>query len=232
MALAPPPVADMMRAIVERGITPENVEALTQLTTLYERMEDRRAESQFAQAFMELQAAIPRIEANKPVPDKNGNVKYHFAPYEEIMEKVRPVLQQHGFSVSFSSEFDGPRVVQFCTLHHVGGHKRTNRFAVRVGSGPPGSSEAQGDGAASTYAKRFALCDALNIVIEKDLEGDARLEGDSVTAEQARTLRALVEETKSDKAKFLRYAGAESFETIQASRFDRLLSELERKQRQ
>jgi len=215
---AAPNIAGMLQAVIEKGVTGENVKALESLVTLYERMEARDAEKAFAQAFNALQSEMPRIQAKKPVHCKNGDLKYKFAPFEEIMEQVRPLLLKHGFSVSFSMRFGDGRLTEICTLQHVGGHSKSNEFAVRIGSGPPGASESQADGAAATYAKRFALCNALNVIVEAD--DDARVEGGSVTAEQADELERRVALTNSNKAAFLKLAGAQTYREIKAGKYE------------
>lgn len=222
-----PSVGQMLQSMCDRGVSEANVAAFAQLVALKERMEDRQAEREFAKAFAALQADIPSVNATKAVPGSNNSVRFKFAPYEDIMESVRPLLVRHGFSVSFDTEFKDGRVHQKCTLMHVGGHSRTNTFMARIGSGPPGSSDAQADGAAATYAKRFALCAALNIVIEHDT--DARSEGKPLTAEQAKTLKELVAETKSDEKVFLLYAGAPSYEEIGSARYQELYNALLKK---
>lgn len=214
------PVAQMLQAICEKGVTQENVGALEKMLGLYERMQDRDAERQFAVAFAALQAEMPAIQAVRAVPAKDGTLKYKYAPYEDIMEQARPMLLKHGFTVRFSTDVQEGRVIQECTLQHIGGHKVSNRFGARIGNGPPGSSDAQGDGAAATYAKRFALCAALNIVIERD--SDARAEGAPITADQAAYLREQVRETGSNEGAFLRIAGVETFEEIGADNYELL----------
>lgn len=228
----PPSVAMMLQAVVEKGVTAENVGALEKLVDLYERMEIRDAEKQFAAAFVALQGDMPPIEAVKAVPNTNGSTRYKFAPYEEIMDKVRPVLQKHGFTLSFSSEFKDDRVIQACTLQHVGGHKRTNQSMARVGKGPPGSSEAQGDGAASTYAKRYALCDCLNIVVEHDSDGrnqDAKQLGAPISRDEVQYLREQVQETGSNEAIFLQMAGVKTYEEIGQAIYPMLVRQLNMK---
>jgi hypothetical protein len=200
-----PTVGEMLGAVIEKGITAENVTAIKKLVGLYERMQDKEAEKAFAAAFVGLQAEMPAIKAVKPVPNKDGSVRYRYAPYEEIMEQVAPLLKKHGFTLTFSTEYVELRLVKTCTLQHVGGHKASNSFAVRVGSGPPCSTETQADGAAATYAKRAALCDCLNIVIEHD--NDARAEGSPITDEQAEELQRRVIETESNEVAFLKFCG-------------------------
>lgn len=229
-----PSVGMMLQAVIEKGVTAENVGAMEKLVDLYNRTEDRNAEKAFNSAFVALQAEMPKVHATKAVPNNDGSVRYKFAPYEDIMHQVQPFLLKHGFTVSFSSRFEGTRIIMACTLRHTAGHKQVNEFAARVGSGPPKANESQADGAASTYAKRFALCDALNIVVSH-IDSDARLEGDHITKEQAEELERRVKMLNRDVKKFLAFAGgAESFETIRAAMYDtcdEMLTKAERQAR-
>lgn len=223
-----PTVAEILAAVVERGVTTENVSAVKEVVALYERMEAKKAEREFAASFVALQAEMGNVRAVKAVPNNDGGVRYTFAPFEEIMATVKPLLEKHGFTVTFSTDYAEGRIIKECTLQHIGGHSRSNKFAARVGKGPPGASDTQADGAASTYAKRFALCDALVIVIDKD--SDARLEGGSITPEQAEELMHRVQMTNSDRARFLAFAGAKCFEEIPSAKYDTLDAFLRRKE--
>ncbi len=222
------PVA-MMRSMIKSGISAENVAAFTELVKLSEHMEDRKAAKDFAVAFNDLQAEMPKVQAVSAVPNNDGTVRYMFCPYEELMRQVAPFLHKHGFSITFSNRFDEGRLVSICTLTHVSGHSKTNEFTVRIGKGPPGSSESQADGAAGTYAKRFALISALNIVVEKD--SDARIVGGKISKGQADSLRQRVASTGSDQALFLKFAQAATFEDISESMYDVLDASLKKKER-
>lgn len=230
---APPSVALMLsetlRSIQSGQITEQSVKVLEGMMGLYERNEKYQGEKDFAAALVALQGETIRVVATKKVDAKSdGTCRYKFAPYEEIMAAVQPMLTRHGFSITFDAviEGEGQRLTSICTLTHSGGHTRTNRFAVRFGK-PPGSSEAQGDMSTKSYAKRGALCDALNIAIDHD--DDARMKGAPVTAEQAKGLREMVRDTNSDETKFLEHAGADSFEKIDENRYDELRDMLARK---
>lgn len=225
-----PTVAEILKAVVEKGVTEANVGAVKEIVALFERVEEKNAEKAFAAAFVKLQSEMRKVKATREVPNKDGSVRYTFAAFEEIMAEVGPKLEEHGFTVSFSTDFDDKRLIKICTLTHVGGHSKQNKFAVRIGHGPPGSTETQADGAASTYAKRFALCDALNILVEKD--SDARAEGGPITADQAEELARRVAETNSDKEKFLKFAGAKTFAEIASEKYPILDDHLRKKEQQ
>lgn len=227
-----PSTGAMLQAIIDRGITAESVAVVERLVALKERQEQRDAEKAFARAFVALQADMAPVQAIKAVPNRDGTTRFMYAPFEHIMAQVRPLLQRHGFTITFSADIRDDRVVQTCTLQHIDGHKQSTVFMAKIGSGPPQSSGAQADGAASTYAKRQALCSALNIVVEHDTDGmDARDEGKPISFEQAQTLREMVKETRSDEAAFLKFAGATSYEEIGSARYDQLFHALQTKMR-
>lgn len=223
---AAPTVADMLSAVIEKGVTQDNAAAIEKLVGLYERMEARNAEKQFAEAFVALQADLPVIVASSVIPNRG---KYE--RYEDVMRVVGPLLVKHGFTVSFSMDFREGRVLETCTLRHVGGHSQSNSFAVRTSG--KADSETQADCKAATTAKRNALLNCLNIIIRQDAlldeDADASLEGAFLSPEQALYLREKVRETKSDEKAFLQFAGASKFEEIASSKYDRLLAALNRK---
>ncbi len=181
--LAPTDTMSLLTGLVQSGNAKDNVEVLGKLLEYRRAEEDRQAEKDFNVAFIALQrdVAAAKIRATKTVPDKHGNPKFSFAPFDEIMHTVQPLADKHGIGITFSTRvIDGTplRIAVTCKLRHIGGHSESNEFPARIGSGPPGCSETQVDGAASTYAKRFALCQMLNILIEgidTDASTDARV---------------------------------------------------------
>ncbi len=223
------PIAAMFQAVIEKGVTAENAAAIEKLCDLHLKLEAMAASKQFAAAKAQLQSDLRNVQATKAVPDRSGNVKYLFAPFESVMRAIQPRLAPHGFALSFDQELiEGTplRLVSVCTLSHIGGHSESTRFAVRIGSGPPGANESQADGAASTYAKRYALCNMFNIVIDR-MDDDGRLEGDTITAEQADDLRNRLKATGRDEARFLKFAGAATFEEIRSAKLPELNRALE-----
>lgn len=229
-----PSVALMLQGMLERGVTGESVETLGKLMDLYERSQDRQAKRDFAAAFAAMQSEMPKVQATRVVKNKDGSVRYTFAPYEDIMEQARPFLMKHGFSIKFDSRIEETRIVAICKLIHVSGYSEENSFACRIGSGPPGSSESQADGSADSYAKRFALSNALNVVVEH-IDDDARLSSAPVDFDTAKALRARVEllkkSTSFDEEQFFKLAGAQTYEAIPQSKYDLLDDTLFAKER-
>lgn len=224
------PIGPMLEAITHGGVTTDNAAALEKMMDLYLKVEAVNARKAFAEAKAALQADIPHIVATKPVPNRDGSIRYCYAPYQSIMREVEPFLAKHGFSISFGQKVEEKRLTAICTLTHIGGHEACNEFAVRVGQGPPSSSEAQADGAASTYAKRFALCNCLNITVDMP-DDDARRQGDVITAAQAADLERRLKAVNGNVESFLRLADAESFTDIRSDKYAMLDAALTKKAR-
>lgn len=231
-ALVPAPepsVALMLQKVIEGGITADNVAALEKMCDLYERMEAKRAEKDFAAAFNALMAEMPKIQATKPVPNNDGTTRYKFAPLDEIDRQLRPVALKHGFSYSFAEgEYDAGRVTKICTVQHSSGHKRSHSFTVRV-SAPPKSNDSQADASTHSYAKRGALCDSFGIIVDHD--DDARMIGKPIGSALGDELEARVKGLRMNEGAFLRFAGAANYESIPDDRFDALDAMLTRKER-
>lgn len=225
----------LLRGVIQAGITSDTVAVMKDLLAMNERIEERDAEKQYNIAFVKLQSETGKIEATKAVhnsEDKGGGVRYYFAPFEEIMDKVQPLLTHHGFGIEFDSEVAEGRLLAICTLSHVAGHSRSSRFAVRY-SKPPGSSDAQGDMSTLSYAKRGALCSRLNIRIG-GMDDDARIEDDTdgatINFKQAAELMEWAEELNADIPAMLKWAGADTFENIPEIKYAGLVALLKKKE--
>lgn len=208
----------IIEKIVESGIGPQQIEVLERMMVLKYKEDDRNAEKDFIAAFAALQREIPHIKATYAVPTANGGVKFRGAHLIDIMRQVEPLLADHGFSIMFESassagDAESRTVSQTCVLMHVGGHSKKSTSCVRVGG--RFDSSAQMDAGAYTTAKRLAVCDLLNIHVDRS---DVAILGDFITADQAAELKARCEAIGGDKAKFLSFAQAESFEAIRTAK--------------
>lgn len=225
---AEPSVALMLQEVIRGGITTDNVAALEKMCDLYERMEARKAERDFANDFNALMSEVPRINATKPVPNNDGTVRYKFAPLSEIDKQLRPLALKHGFTYSFAEgEHAEGRITKVCIVQHSSGHKRENQFTVRI-SAPPKSTDSQADGSTHSYAKRGALCDAFGIIVDND--DDSRMVGKPIGKALAEDLQARVKACGADGEAFLKFAGAANYEGISDDRFDALDAMLKRKE--
>lgn len=221
-----PSTGELLRAVIDRGVTAESVAVVERLVALKERQEERDAEKAFNSAFVALQQELPVIVAKTVIPNRG---KYE--RFEDLCSVVNPLLVKHGFSIAFSQDAKDNRVIETCHLRHMSGHSQANSFAVRVGRA---DSETQADCKAATTAKRLALCNALNIVIRQDRdqnEDDATHEGAFIAPDKVQYLRERLAEVGGNEAAFLAIAGASKFEEICEGSYPVLVRTLEAKAR-
>lgn len=234
MQLSPqnePSIGEVLMQVIKIGVTPDKMDVMERMFAIKERQDDKNAEKAFIAAFAELQKEIPHIKATYEVPTKSGGVKFRGAHLIDIMRQVEPLLAKHGFSIMFesaSSSVEGSTrtVSQTCVLMHVGGHSKKSTSCVRVGGNA--DSSAQADAGAYTTAKRLAVCDMLNIHVDRS---DVAILGDFITPEQAAELEARVKATNSNAVRFLALAQAESFATIRVAKLGTLDKALREKEK-
>lgn len=201
-----------------------NVENLEKLMDLQERYEDRQAIRAFNAALANFQDEVPRINR-----DKKGGHNIMYAPLDTIMKTIQPFLSKHGLSVRFSTKFfeNAQYIEAICTVSHKDGHAEQSTITVPVDSKMVANSS-QKMGSANSYAKRYALANALNLAFTED-DDDAAGLYETVTEDQATEIEDLIKETKSDRAAFLKWAGVSSVDDIPQKHYKSAVSTLRRK---
>ena len=193
------PMELISRLAGEEGFDPAKLE---KLMDLQERWEDRKARRSFNDAMASFQEEAPRITKSK---EGAHNIRY--APLDDIMKQIQPALTANGLAVRFSTEFiDRETLKAVCIVSHRDGHTEESEIVVPIDSKQVANSS-QKMGWANSYAKRYALSNALNLAFtEGDDDGVALYE--TINEDQAIVIRDLLDETKSDVEAFLKYAGA------------------------
>lgn len=215
-----PTPAHMLQVALEKGASMEQLE---KLLALQERWEANEARKAFAAAMAAFRAEAPVISKNAEVDftnKSNNRTQYKHASLDHITAKVNPILGRHGLTYSWVTEQENGTVTVHCDLMHVMGHReRVTLTGPRDESGNKNSI--QSIGSACTYLQRYTLVSALGLSTGgQDDDGagsDAVLE--VITDEQATKVKALLAETNSDEAAFLKMMKCESIEHIPAAKY-------------
>lgn len=162
---APSPAVTMFERLAKDPSV--DVEKLERLIAMQERVLAHQAEAAFNVDFAEMQAEIPTIQKK----GRGDGGKWMFARQEDIVEAVRPILQRHGFSLSFRTEWPSAKSVKVVgILTHRDGHARHSEFMADADQ--TGSKNAiQALGSSVTYGRRYTTCDLLNIATSTDDDG-------------------------------------------------------------
>lgn len=227
-----PPVvsqADAMISMIERASSNPNVDLdkLERLLEMQEKIMARNAKAAYAAAFADMQGAIPEIEERGK---GHGNITY--ALWEDVNEKIRPVLAQHGFGLSFKTGRTSDKITVTGILSHREGH--SEETTMELPADQSGSKNAvQAVGSSTSYGKRYVAMALLNLTsrlpVDRDDDGAAAGRGDAITADQATALRALIDETGTGADAFCKYFEISSVPELPSGKFDRAIKALEKK---
>lgn len=98
----------------------------------------------------------------------NPHFKSKYAPLNEILNEVRPILAKYGLSVMQSPSADGDKVSVVTLLMHESGEWLESCPLALKADKPT----AQGAGSAITYGRRYSLSAVLGISSEDDDDGN------------------------------------------------------------
>lgn len=232
LATTDPTPMQLLRALIdgasEKGIDPAQLRELMQLQRDWQA---DRAREAFADAMAEFQGRCPQIVKRRGVSlTGGGRADYKYASLDDIMRIVQPILSDCGVSVSFSASISENGMIDVtCTLRR-GIHAEPHTMSVPAPA-QMRVNDTQKVGAALSYAKRYALCAALNIqVVDEDT--DAVGLGEKVNEKQAATIRDLIQESGADEAGFLEWmkVGRDGrVEDIPASKYNMAVAALKKK---
>lgn len=139
------------------------VETMEKLFDLRAKVKTEQAKEQFVSALSNFQAQCPIIEKKKKVLNKDGKaVRYMYAPIDSIVEQIRKSLADNGLSYRWNVENSSNMVNVTCVITHTLGHSESSSFGVPI---DPDSymTSPQKYASASTFARRYSLCNALGI---------------------------------------------------------------------
>lgn len=210
-----------------------DVDKLERLMGMYERLEARKAEGEFARAMNAAQSEIRRVAADA----NNSQTRSKYATYAKLDSALRPVYAKHGFSLSFDTgEPPAELVVRVvCYVMHESGHTRTYHVDMPAdGKGAKGGdvmTKTHATGSAMSYGMRYLLKMIFNVAVgEEDDDGNGA--GDAlprISEDQVQTIEALIDEVGADRHKFLRYWKVNSVSDIAEQAYEDVVKSLERK---
>lgn len=231
---------EMATELVERPVTDLTLESVGHLITssdidpdrmkglldVYERMQANQAAEDFGNAIAAFQAKCPQIKKERSI-DLGGGKGPQYASLDDIMRVITPLLAEAGLGVSYSASLtDNGSMRVLCNVRK-GRHVETTEITLAVPS-QMRVNDTQRMGAALSYAKRYALCAALNIIVT-DEDSDANGLAQTITEEQIATLKELIESTDTDIKRFLKWLAVERLADIPAAQYLTAIYELNRK---
>ncbi|MFW4681558.1 ERF family protein [Pseudomonas aeruginosa] len=149
--------ATVLQVIQKAASDPScDIEKLERLMAMHERMQAKQAEQQYTEALAAMQQELPAIAERG---DANG--RYSYALWEDINERLKPILAKHGFALTFRTPRNEKGVEVEGVLSHRGGHsERTSMLLPADTSG--NKSAVQAVASSVSYGKRYTAGALLN----------------------------------------------------------------------
>ena len=205
--------------VIERAASNKDVdvEKLQKLLDMQERIMAKNAEMAFNSAMAEMQAELPIITERGEIR-VSGVLRSKYARFEDINEAVKPILQKHGFAMTFKTDTTTVCKVTGILVHRAGHREQTDMTLPYDVSGS--KNNVQAIGSSVSYGKRYVMEALLNLTSRgedddgkktsgpvPDADGKAKLEAcgslnalqtawKALSKEQRATLSAAKDECK------------------------------------
>ncbi|MDX1117062.1 ERF family protein [Sinorhizobium medicae] len=229
-APAPVPAVSESAAIIQvierAAMNPSvDIDKMERLLQMQERIMERQAKASYMAALAEMQPDLPEIPENGK---GHGNIKY--ALWEDINELIKPVLGEHGFSLSFRTGQADGKIIVTGVLSHRDGH--SEETTMHLPTDTSGSKNAvQAVGSSTSYGKRYTAQALLNLTSRGD-DDDGKAAGVKlISEEQRRELETIISKAEIDVAGFCAWAEVDSLAAISAANFGKAKQALEAKAR-
>lgn len=133
------------------------VEALERLLAMRRELKAEQAKEEFDLAMAAFQAQCPTIEKTKQ------GYNYKYADLTAIVEQVKQLLSDNGFSYTFDTDEVENAMIIYCKVKHIGGHVETSKATIHRET-KTNMNASQQSGAQMTYGKRYAFTNAFGIL--------------------------------------------------------------------
>jgi hypothetical protein len=153
----------LIQRAIDKGVPLEQME---RLLAMRRELKAEWAKEQFFAALSSFQRDCPVIgkESSVDFQNKAGRrTHYKYASLDQIVGKVKDILEKWGFSYVIKSEQTVDQVRSICIAHHRDGHQEETSFAIPIDH-ESYMNEAQKVASALTYSKRYAFCNAFGIM--------------------------------------------------------------------
>lgn len=207
LAIDRPQEQDKFLALIEKVIVNKDVDAdkLKVLVELQIQLEDRQAEQRFNAAMIDARNDVQGIGWDRV----NPHTKSNYASYPAIDKKLRPIMEAHGFAVTFGAQpSDQPNMmIMYADVLHAAGHTKRYPLPMPIDNkGPQGNSgvmtgpQAVGNG--TSYGMRYLVKMIFNIpmLVDKD-DNDGNAISTTITEAQVKELRKLFDKLSEPRQK-------------------------------
>jgi len=213
-------------AVISRAASDPSTDVtkMERLMAMYQAIEAKRAETEFHAAFADMQDKLPTIAEHGKVEGR-----YSYAKWEHINTAIKPILTEHGFALSFRTDFSDGIAITGVLSHRAGHSERTTIKLPPDKSG--GKPDVQAVASSVSYGKRYTAGALLNLTSHGEDDDAYAAAVEYISDEQLAKLREWLDSTESNEAKFLKFLKVESLDKLPAKSYETALSALKAKEK-
>ena len=220
-----------MQMALNKDVDLTKVEKMLELQQKWEAMEAQKA---YTQAMAAFKKNPPKITKDKKVGYENRDgsaTGYSYASLGNVTNTINTGLAKHGLSAGWKTVQEGAGITVICTITHKLGHSECTSLsglADNFGKKNP----IQALGSTITYLERYTLL-ALTGLATHDQDDDGKesaIPAEYINDKQQTIIIDLIASTETELDEFLKYAKAESIESIPAKNYKTILAALKLKE--
>jgi ERF superfamily len=222
--------ATSLLQVIERAARDPSIDIdkMERLLQMQERIVSRQAQVAYADALARLQPRLPRIGERGEIKNNAGGVQSRYALWEDIVEKIVPVMAEEGFSLSFRISMPDKLICVTGVLTHKMGHREETTLPLPADTS--GSKNAvQAVASSVSYGKRYTASALLNLRTG-ELDDDAQ-SMNPITDAQVTIIRGLLKEADANEAEFLKFWKLEALSEIRVFNFKVIVEMLEKRKK-
>jgi hypothetical protein len=219
------PQAAPMSLLLGADLSTVDTDKLEKLMQLQERWEAKQADKALAAALASFQSTAPSTFKGRK------SDRGQFASLDDIMMAIRESLASNGLSVSFDTQTPEPgKLTAVCHVMHKDGGAFNRSVTVPVDSAMR-ANDTQKMGSAISYAKRYALTAALNLIVSDHDDNGGSAGTPNITAAQIAEIEGLLAQIPATdtKDKMLQWLQVETLADIPADAFRKVIKTLKDK---
>lgn len=172
-----------------------DIDKMERLLQMHERMQAKEAEQAFNAAMAQMQCEIPTVGEG----GLNTHTGNSYATLDDINYTLKPIMQRHGFAITFKVDHVGAGVKVTGILMHAAGHREDTTMFLPMDIGK-GRNDVQAVGSSVTYARRYVMCALLNITTGETRDDDGQSADGSETDDmRAQVVADIIERVKQAK---------------------------------
>jgi hypothetical protein len=158
----PVPKPTLSQVIIEKIREGATLEETKQYYGFMREIQRDEARVQFDADFVVMQGELPEVPKLGRI-DHGGGRGYNYARWEDINDRIKPVLQRHGFGLNFDIITENETLLEMeAILRHRSGYSITVRKKLPIDKS--GSKNiVQAYGSTQSYCQRYAAIALLNL---------------------------------------------------------------------